>query len=203
MTLKHELSLAGGGVPELHAAVLATRHDPLAIRSECNAEDKVLVTLESLDALAALGLDTGTVVEAAVVELPHLDRLVERSGHEVATVGGESNTVHTVLVSLFALGTLDENASLGVPDADALVQAACSDEAVVGRDRNGGNSVFDLESQNALVLLDIPKSDSAVAGAGGDVTTIRGEVQRVDVLLVARELVENALASNVPDLELR
>lgn len=203
MALKHELGLASGRVPELHAAVLATGHDPLAIGSECDAEDKVLVALESLDALAALGLDAGAVVEAAVVELPHLDRLVERTRHEVATVGGEGDTVHTILVALLAFGTFDENTGLGIPDADALVQAACSDEAVVGRDGNGGDAVFDLESQNALVLLDIPKSDSAVSGTGGDVTTIRGEVQRIDVLLVARELVENALAGNVPDLRLR
>ena len=203
MALKHELGLASGRVPELHAAVLATGHDPLAIGSECDAEDKVLVALESLDALAALGLDAGAVVEAAIVELPHLDSLVKRTRDEVATIRRECNTVDTVLVALFAFSALNKNTSLGVPNADALVQAARSDEAVVGRDGNGGDAVFDLESQNALVLLDIPKSDSAVSGTGGDVTTIRGEVQRIDVLLVARELVENALAGNVPDLRLR
>jgi hypothetical protein len=32
------------------------------------------------------------------------------------------------------------------------------------------------------------------------VTTIGGEVERVNVLFVARELVEDALAGNVPDL---
>ena len=203
MTLKHELSLACRRIPELHTTILAAGHDPLAIRSKSNAEDKVLVALEGLDALAALGLDAGTVVEASVVELPHLDSLVERAGHEVAAVGREGNTVHAVLVTLLAFGALDEDTSLGVPDAHTLVQAARGDEAVVGRDGNGGDAVFDLESQNALVLLDIPKSDSAVSGTGGDVTTIRGEVQRIDVLLVASELVENALAGNVPDLRLR
>jgi hypothetical protein len=161
------------------------------------------VALESLDTLAALGLDAGAVVEAAVVELPHLDRLVERAGHEVAAVGGEGNTVHAVLVALLAFSTLNENTGLGVPDAHALVQAAGGDEAVVGRDGNSGNAVFDLESKNTLVLLDVPEPDGAVAGAGSDVTAIRGEVKRIDVLLVTRELVEDALASDVPDLELR
>jgi len=203
VTLKHELGLASGGVPKLHAAVLATRHDPLAIRSESNTEDEVVVALKSLDTLAALGLDAGAVVEAAVVELPHLDRLVERAGHEVAAVGGEGNTVHAVLVALLAFSTLNENTGLGVPDAHALVQATRGDEAVVGRDGNGGDAVFDLESKNTLVLLDVPEPDGAVAGAGSDVTTIRGEVERIDVLLVTRELVEDALASDVPDLELR
>jgi len=35
------------------------------------------------------------------------------------------------------------------------------------------------------------------------VTAVRCEVEGVDVLLVARELVKNALASNVPDLNTR
>ena len=145
MALKHELGLASGWVPELHATVLATRHDPLAIGSECHAEDEVLMALESLDTLAALRLDACTVVEAAVVELPHLDRLVKRAGHEVATVRREGNAVHAVLVALLALSTLDKNTSLGVPDANALVQAAGSDEAVVGRDGNGCDAVLNLE----------------------------------------------------------
>jgi len=200
VALKHELGLASRGVPELHAAVLATRHDPLTIRSESDTEDEVVVALECLDTLAALGLDAGAVVETAVVELPHLDSLVERAGHEVAAVGREGNTVHAVLVTLLAFGALDEDTSLGVPDAHTLVQAARGDEAVVGRDGNGGDAVFDLESKDTLVLLDIPEPDGAVAGAGSDVTAIRGEVQRIDVLLVTRELVENALASDVPDL---
>jgi hypothetical protein len=132
VALKHELSLASSRVPELHTTVLATGHDPLAIGSEGNAEDKVLVSLEGLDALAALGLDACAVVEASVVELPHLDSLVKRTRDEVATIRRECDAVYTVLVALFAFSTLDENTSLGVPNADALVQATCSDEAVVG-----------------------------------------------------------------------
>lgn len=132
MALEHELSLASSRVPELHTTVLATGHDPLAIRSEGDAEDKVLVSFEGLDALAALGLDTSAVVEASVVELPHLDSLVKRTRNEVATIRRESNTVDAVLVTLLAFGALDKNTSLSVPNADALVQATGSDEAVVG-----------------------------------------------------------------------
>ena len=132
MSLEHELSLASSRVPELHTTVLATGHDPLAIGSEGNAEDKVLVSLECLDALAALGLDASTVVKSSIVELPHLDSLVKRTRNEVATIRRESNTVDTVLVALFAFGALDKNTRLGVPNADALIQATGSDEAVVG-----------------------------------------------------------------------
>jgi hypothetical protein len=35
-------------------------------------------------------------------------------------------------VALFAFGALDKNTRLGVPNADALIQATGSDEAVVG-----------------------------------------------------------------------
>jgi hypothetical protein len=200
VALKHKLSLARSRVPELDTTVLATRHDPLAIGGESDTENKVLVALEGLDALAALGLDAGTVVEASVVELPHLDGLVERAGDEVAAIRREGHTVDTVLVALLAFGALNEYTSLSVPDADALVQTTCGDKAVVGWDGNGGDAIFNLESKDALILLDIPESDCAVAGAGGDVTTVGGEVERVNILFVAGELVENALAGNIPDL---
>jgi hypothetical protein len=132
VALKHKLSLASSRVPELNATVLATGHDPLSIRSESDAEDKVLVALKGLDALAALGLDAGTVVETSVVKLPHLDSLIKRAGDEVTTVRRESHTVDAVLVALLAFGALDEDTGLSIPDANALVQATCGDKAVVG-----------------------------------------------------------------------
>lgn len=147
------------------------------------------MSLEGLDALAALGLDTSAVVEASVIELPHLDGLVKRTRDEMATIRRERDTVDAILVALFAFSALNKNTSLGIPDADALVQATRSDEAVVGRDGNSGNAILDLKSENALVLLDVPKSDCAVAGTRGDVTSVGSEVERVDVLLMTRELV--------------
>ena len=89
MTLQHKLRLTRRRIPELHATVLATRHNPLTVRGERNTENKVLVALESLDALAALGLVTGAVVESRVIKLPHLDCLIQGAGDEVAAVGGE------------------------------------------------------------------------------------------------------------------
>lgn len=203
VALEHELRLASGRVPELHTAVLAARHDPLAIGSECNTEDKVLVTLKGLDALAALGLDTSAVVEAAVVKFPHLNGLIERARYKVASVRRECNTVHAVLVALLALSAFDENTGLSVPDADALVQATCGDESVVGRDGNSSDTVFDLECEDALVLLNVPEPNCAIAGTRCDVASIRCEVERVDILLMSSELVKDALAGDVPDLESR
>lgn len=158
------------------------------------------MALEGLDALATLGLDASAVVEAAVVELPHLDSLVKRARDEVATIRRERDTIDTILVTLLAFGALDKDTSLGVPNADALVQATCGDKAVVGRDCDGGDAILDLERKNALVLLDVPESDCAVAGTGGDVASVGGEVEGVDILFVARELVKNALTGDIPDL---
>ena len=68
----------------------------------------------------------------------------------------ESNRVHAVLMALLAFRSLDQHTRLGVPDAHALVQAAGSNETVVGRDGDGSNAVFNLQSEDALVLLDVP-----------------------------------------------
>ena len=165
VALKHELSLAGGRVPELHATVLASGHDPLAIRCEGNAEDKVSVALESLDTLATLGVVASAAVHAGIVELPHLDGLVQRTRHKVATVRRERNTVDTIVVSLLALGALDQDAGLAVPNADTLVQATSSDVTGVRRNRNGGDTILDRELQDALVLLKVPQPDGTVSGA--------------------------------------
>lgn len=42
MALQHELSNAGMRIPELDAAIFRTGQDPVAVRGEGNAQDKVL-----------------------------------------------------------------------------------------------------------------------------------------------------------------
>lgn len=49
VTLEHNLRVARSGVPELDTTVLGAGHDPLSIRSQCNAENKVLEEKVSLD----------------------------------------------------------------------------------------------------------------------------------------------------------
>jgi hypothetical protein len=88
----------------------------------------------------------------------------------------ERNRVDAIAVAIVPVSPLHERGVLGVPDADALVQAAGRYVAVVGRDGHGGNSVFYLEREDALVLLDIPQADCPVAGAGGDVAAVGCEV---------------------------
>lgn len=50
-------------------------------------------------------------------------------------------------------------------------------------------------------LLDIPKTNSAVATAGSDGTAIAGKVKRIDILLVTGERVADLLLVDIPDLE--
>ena len=149
------------------------------------------------DALATL---RKAILPRLTGEFPHANRLIQRAGHKMAALRAESNRVDAILMALLALGPLDETRRLRVPNADALVQAAGCHVAATWRDGDGGHSVFYLERQHALVLRDVPQADGAVAGAGGDVPAIRRKVQRVDVLLVAREGGFDHFAGDVPDL---
>jgi hypothetical protein len=51
-----------------------------------------------------------------------------------------------------------------------------------------------------LADVDIPKADSLVAAARGDVAAISGEVERVDILFMAGEDVPDLFGLNVPNL---
>ena len=46
MALQHELRVPGARVPELHAAVLGAREDPLGVGGERDAEDEILLVSE-------------------------------------------------------------------------------------------------------------------------------------------------------------
>lgn len=87
-----------------------------------------------------------------------------------------------------------------VPHADTLVKRSCRNEAVIGRNGNRSDTILDRQVENLLVALQIPKTDTAVTAARRDDAAIASEVQRVDVLLVAGELVFDSAARNVPYL---
>lgn len=197
MTLKHKLGQASPGIPELDAAILRTRHDPLVVWRESDRQDKVLVALERLNATSALG----TVGKAARgAELPHLDGLVQTTADKVLAVGREGDRVHAVLVTVRALEPFQEIALVEVPNPDALVERAGGDVLSVGGDGNGRDAILNGQGEDVSALLDIPKADSAVATAGGDGASVASEVQRINVLLVTREGVANLLLVNIPDL---
>jgi len=105
-------------------------------------------------------------------------------------------------VAVGAFETLDEVASCGIPDANALVEGPGRDVLGVWGDGDRGDAVFDGECEDVLPGFDVPEADGAVAGSGGNGATVAGEVERVDVLLVACKGVADASGGNVPDLYL-
>lgn len=198
MALEHELGRASAGIPELHAAVLGTGENPVGVGGERNGEDKVAVTLKRLDTLASLGLRVGTVARS--VELPHLDGSVQRTGDKILSVWRERHRVDGVLMSVRSLETLHQEAGVNVPDADALVERTGGDILSVGRNSNSRDAILNSEGQSVGARLNIPKSYGSVAGAGRNGAAVAGKVERVDILLVAREVVANSARRNVPDL---
>lgn len=205
MSLKHELRIARRRVPELNAAILTTGQHPPSIRSECNTKHKVLVTFESADTLATLWHLVGTVAHASVVglELPHTNSPIQRARHELTALRRKSNRVDTVLVTRVAISflkALEEVASLHVPDANTLVKRTSSQESVVGRNGDSGDTVFNGKAKHTLVALDIPQTDCAIAGSGSDVATVGRVVEGVDVLLVTCKSVPDSACLNLPDL---
>ena len=94
----------------------------------------------------------------------------------------------------------DKVACCGVPDADALVEGTGCNILGIGGDGNGGDAILDAEGQDILSCFDVPKTDCAITRTRGNGTTIAGEVERVDILLVACKGVANASGSNVPNL---
>ena len=132
------------------------------------------MTLERANALAALRICTAHT--GSSVELPHPDGLIQRPRNKMVTVRAKSDRVDAVAVTIVSISPLHERGVLRVPDADALVQAAGSHVAVIGRDSHGGDTIFYLEREDALVLLNIPQADCAVARAGGDVATVGSKV---------------------------
>lgn len=76
MTLEHELRRARAGIPELDAAILGSRQDPVGVGGESDGQDEVAMTLERLDALSSL-IGDHAASAAGVAELPHLDGAVQ------------------------------------------------------------------------------------------------------------------------------
>lgn len=159
------------------------------------------MALEDADAIATnRTLLAARRREAAVLEAPHANRLVERARNENIAARRESDGVDAIEMTRIAFGPLNHATSLSVPDTHALVETTGSNVTSVGRHGDGSNAVLDGESEDVRVVLEIPQANRAIAGSRGDVAAIRGEVQRVDILLVTGKLVANRLRSDVPDL---
>lgn len=133
-------------------------------------------------------------------ELPHLDSLVQASANKVLAVGGEGDAVYAVLVAVGALETLDQVAGMNVPDTDALIQRARGDVLRVRRDGHRGNAILYRQREQTGRGLDVPEPDSTVAASRSDGAAIASEIERIDILLVSRELGPDGPGLDIPDL---
>ena len=167
------------------------------------SEETYPVTLKRLDAAAAL--ERGLLGVAAHLprrgELPHLDGLVQAAADKLARIRREGDAVDAVLVAVGPFEALQEVAELNVPHPHALVEGARRHELGVGRDGDRRDAILDGEGQVASARLQIPDPDGAIATAGCDGASVAGEVERVDVLVVARERGADLPGLDIPDLE--
>ena len=155
------------------------------------------MTFECLDAFTALNRCVGGVPGCR--ELPHLDSLVQATTDQVPSVGREGHGVDTVLVPIRPLKALQKIPSVDVPDTYTLVQRAGRYVLGIGGNGNGGDSILDTESHQRPARFDIPQAYCPVTTARRDNTTIPREIERVYILLVAREGVPDCSLLNIPD----
>ena len=136
------------------------------------------------------------------VELPHLDRLVQTAADKILAVWREGHRVHTILVAVGSFKPLQEIALVEIPDPNAFIERARSDVLGVWRDGYRRHAILYRQRQNVVALLNVPKTDGAVTAAGCDGTAVTREIERVDILLVAREGVADLPLMNVPNLQI-
>ena len=98
------------------------------------------------------------------------------------------------------LKALSEVAGVDIPYADALIKRAGGDVVGIRRDGHRSDTILDGEGESVGSLLNIPESNGTVTTAGCDGATITGEVERVNILLVAREVVADCPSLNIPNL---
>lgn len=105
-------------------------------------------------------------------------------------------------MAVLALEPLEEVALVEVPDPDALIERSGGDVLRVGRDGHRRDAILDRQRQDVAALLNVPQPDRAVATTGRNGAAVAGKVERVNVLLVAREGVADLLLVDVPDLRI-
>jgi hypothetical protein len=134
-------------------------------------------------------------------QLPHLDRLVQTATDQAIARRSKCHTVDAILVTLLAFETHNKLPALNIPDSNALIEGARCDKAVVGGNGDRGDTVLDGEVGHLLVPLQIPQTNTAITTTRSNDLAVTGKVERVDVLLVAGELMLNLARVNVPDLQ--
>jgi hypothetical protein len=104
-------------------------------------------------------------------------------------------------VTISAFETLNKDSIRDAPNSHAFVKWSRSNVLRVRRDGNGSHTVFNGQSQGVYALLDIPQANGAVSTSRRNGSAVLGEVERVDVLFMAAELVANRPVLNIPHLQ--
>ena len=200
MPLQHQLG-PPVLIPKLHSTILRARDDPLAVMRDRDREHIILVAREVQHALAEPLAGFARVVDGRV-ELPVLERLVERARHQALAVGRKCDRVDRVAVPAEAV---DERARRNVPDAHDGVERACGDEARIGRDGYARHARVDVgivvdREHLRVARVHVPYPRRLVARARDDERAVVRKVERVDFLLVSFERVPDAFAGDVPYL---
>jgi len=133
-------------------------------------------------------------------EFPHLDGLVETTADQTISRRSEGDTIDAVPVALLTLEAHDEAARVGVPDTDALVKRSGCHEAAVGRDGYGRDAILDGKVKHLLIGFEIPETNAPVPASGCNNPAVLGEVQAIDILLMAGELMLDGTGVDIPDL---
>ncbi len=158
------------------------------------------MSLESLEAPSALWSSLSVSVSWCH-QLPHLDGLIQRSGDEILSVWSEGDRVDRVLVSVWAIQTLNKIPSGDVPNSDTLIKGSSSDKPSIWRNSNSRDAILNAERHDVLLGLDIPETDSAITRSRSDGSSISGEVEGVDILLVAWEGTLDSVGGNIPNTD--
>lgn len=102
-------------------------------------------------------------------------------------------------MALLALQAHNEVAGVDVPHTNALVERSGRDIAAVRGDGDGSNAVLNRQVEYLLIGLKIPKADAPIAASGCNDAAVLRKVERVDVLLMAGELMLDRAACDIPN----
>ena len=135
-------------------------------------------------------------------QIPVFERLVQASANQPFAVRSERHAVHRIRVSPQPLHQLSR---VDIPDPDDGVERPSGDEPPgVGNCDRCHASVhgFGFDDGELLVcaVFHVPHSSGLVAGTGDDDGPIPGEVEGVDLLLMAGKDLADGAGSDLPDL---
>lgn len=103
-------------------------------------------------------------------------------------------------MTLLAFKFHNDVASVRIPNANALIKRSGGNKTIVWGNGNCGDTVLNIQVENLLVRLKVPKTDAPVTASGCNDPPITSEVKGINVLLVAGKLVFDSPVGDIPYL---